>query len=366
MNRVVRLAAVSIALGSISLLSACDSAAVTEEAQSPVESTPGRTNPTPLTLSSVHLALEGCPNGGIELKYGFDTDGSGLLEPSEILETHIVCHGTQGDPGEKGDAGEKGDPGEKGPVGDKGGPGDKGPTGDKGDPGDKGPTGDKGDPGDQGPVGDTGAPGDKGPTGDKGDPGDKGPTGDKGDPGDKGPAGDKGDAGDKGPVGDTGDPGDKGPTGDKGDPGDKGATGDKGVTGDKGSSGDAASYSAWSLTEGACDPDVEGSYQSIYYPGLEYGMVLVRDGCSDGFWAEKIWNSDVCAPGQCQVTCFDNQGFDKVVQLQGANEYIVINGWWTHMTCWMIVDEGPVYTIKMNRLSGSSSWHVRATVDQLN
>ncbi len=62
----------------------------------------------------------GCPNGGLEIKIGFDYDKNGKLEGEEHVSTEYVCHGTKGDAGQKGEKGDKGDAGQKGEKGDKG------------------------------------------------------------------------------------------------------------------------------------------------------------------------------------------------------------------------------------------------------
>jgi cysteine-rich repeat protein len=77
----------------------------------------GTANSGVVTSSQSLEALEGCPNGGIELKYGIDDNGNGALETSEQDGTHKICHGT------KGAGGDAGDPGTAGAKGDAGDPG---------------------------------------------------------------------------------------------------------------------------------------------------------------------------------------------------------------------------------------------------
>ena len=96
--------------------------------------------------------------------------------------------GEKGDPGAQGQRGEKGDTGERGPQGETGATGPQGPKGKdgevtfesltdeqkaslRGEPGAKGEKGEKGDPGAQGEKGEKGDPGAQGEKGEKGDPG---------------------------------------------------------------------------------------------------------------------------------------------------------------------------------------------------
>ena len=96
--------------------------------------------------------------------------------------------GEKGDTGAQGPRGEKGDTGERGPQGETGTTGPQGPKGKdgevtfesltdeqkaslRGEPGAKGEKGEKGDPGAQGEKGEKGDPGAQGEKGEKGDPG---------------------------------------------------------------------------------------------------------------------------------------------------------------------------------------------------
>ena len=96
--------------------------------------------------------------------------------------------GEKGDTGAQGPRGEKGDTGERGPQGETGATGPQGPKGKdgevtfesltdeqkaslRGEPGAKGEKGEKGDPGEQGEKGENGDPGAQGEKGEKGDPG---------------------------------------------------------------------------------------------------------------------------------------------------------------------------------------------------
>lgn len=95
--------------------------------------------------------------------------------------------GEKGEPGAQGLRGEKGDTGEQGPRGETGATGPQGPKGKdgevtfesltdeqkaslRGEPGAKGEKGEKGEPGAQGPKGEKGEPGAQGPKGESGQP----------------------------------------------------------------------------------------------------------------------------------------------------------------------------------------------------
>ena len=53
-----------------------------------------------ITSSSVLVRVAGvskvCPNGGVLLDYGLDSDGDGLLSDSKVSETFEVYHGADG------------------------------------------------------------------------------------------------------------------------------------------------------------------------------------------------------------------------------------------------------------------------------
>ena len=155
--------------------------------------------------------LDDCPSGGVELEYGIDSNGNGVLDDVEVNGSYSVCNGEPGescttvdlddgtfelqcpgqDPivlstdtvdentgtGPEGPPGEKGDTGPEGPTGATGDTGLEGLTGATGDTGPQGPSGGKGDTGDTGATGVPGTKGDKGGTGATGAPGTKGDTG---------------------------------------------------------------------------------------------------------------------------------------------------------------------------------------------
>ena len=96
--------------------------------------------------------------------------------------------GEKGDTGAQGPRGEKGDTGERGPQGETGAIGPQGPKGKDGEVTFESLTDEqkaslRGEPGAKGEKGEKGDPGAKGEKGEKGDPGAKGEKGEKGDPG---------------------------------------------------------------------------------------------------------------------------------------------------------------------------------------
>ena len=96
--------------------------------------------------------------------------------------------GEKGEPGPQGPRGEKGDTGERGPQGETGATGPQGPKGKDGEVTFESLTDEqkaslRGEPGAKGEKGEKGDPGAKGEKGEKGDPGAQGEKGEKGDPG---------------------------------------------------------------------------------------------------------------------------------------------------------------------------------------
>jgi hypothetical protein len=41
-------------------------------------------------------SVEDCPNGGVVLEHGIDTNENGELDPAEVTKTYVVCHGANG------------------------------------------------------------------------------------------------------------------------------------------------------------------------------------------------------------------------------------------------------------------------------
>lgn len=74
-----------------------------------------------LVESTDEPAGDNCPNGGVRIDVGYDTDDDGELSTSEISETTYVCHGDKGPTGPDGSAGVDGVDGQDGEVGAEGG-----------------------------------------------------------------------------------------------------------------------------------------------------------------------------------------------------------------------------------------------------
>ena len=72
---------------------------------------------------------ENCPNGGVRIDFGTDTNDNGTLDEGEITDTNFVCNGEEGEDGEEGPQGPQGPEGPEGPQGPEG------PEGDDGDGG---------------------------------------------------------------------------------------------------------------------------------------------------------------------------------------------------------------------------------------
>ena len=92
---------------------------------------------------------ENCPNSaGVKIEVGMDGNGNGVLDDGEVTSTQYVCGGkngsSQGPQGEKGDQGEPGVNGSDGKDGEPGEKGDQGPKGDTGLQGETGATGEAG------------------------------------------------------------------------------------------------------------------------------------------------------------------------------------------------------------------------------
>ena len=94
-----------------------------------------------------------CPDGGILVHSGIDTNENGNLDTAERVETHAVCNGADGERGIRGLTGASGEDGTNGANGDSGLPGEKGEKGEPGETGSTGPVGATGDPGADGTPG---------------------------------------------------------------------------------------------------------------------------------------------------------------------------------------------------------------------
>ena len=67
--------------------------------------------------------------GGVLFSYGFDTNTNGQLDPSEVVNTALVCNGATGDTGSQGDSGQDGQDGSNGSDGQDGSTGADGSNG---------------------------------------------------------------------------------------------------------------------------------------------------------------------------------------------------------------------------------------------
>jgi hypothetical protein len=128
-----------------------------------------------LTATAAELAGTNCPNGGVKVSAGIDSNANETLDDDEVNSDSVryVCDGAKGDQGETGPTGATGTTGATGAQGALGPVGPVGPIGAKGD---IGATGAKGDIGATGAKGDTGAIGATGAKGDTGAAGADGPT----------------------------------------------------------------------------------------------------------------------------------------------------------------------------------------------
>lgn len=210
--------------------------------------------------------LDDCPQGGVEMEYGIDSNASGVLDDEEVNGSYSICHGEAGLEGAPGEAcyavEQEGEvyvlqcPGQEAVPLPAGPPGQAGVTGETGMPGEQGMDGANGlqvlvvtadEPwGETCPSGgvrihsglDTngngvldadevaennavchGAQGEKGDQGDQGDKGEPGETGKQGPPGMDGLNGKDGETGKQGPLGMDGKVGEDGAPGKQGPPG---------------------------------------------------------------------------------------------------------------------------------------------------
>ncbi len=110
----------------------------------------GTDGQTPFFQSSSSSA---CPDGGTLVDIGYDSNGNGTLEPSEISMRVDICSGTTGSDGSDGTDGSNGIDGNDGQDGEQGSPGENGTDGQDGEQGPPGSTGPTGPPGADGTDG---------------------------------------------------------------------------------------------------------------------------------------------------------------------------------------------------------------------
>jgi len=60
-------------------------------------------SPDALRVSSSQASVEACPHGGIQLTFGYDTDGDGSID--DVLRVEDICNGAPGEDGEDGNPG---------------------------------------------------------------------------------------------------------------------------------------------------------------------------------------------------------------------------------------------------------------------
>jgi len=69
----------------------CFLTACTGKSDSNVENKSAAILKTPLPVGDSH-----CPTGGVSIDAGIDSNGNGVLDPSEITSTQYVCNGDKG------------------------------------------------------------------------------------------------------------------------------------------------------------------------------------------------------------------------------------------------------------------------------
>ena len=65
----------------------------------------GPSGTSSLIATSVVAAGVNCPNGGVQVQIGTDTNNNGVLDPSEVVSTQYVCNGSNGTIGSNGTTG---------------------------------------------------------------------------------------------------------------------------------------------------------------------------------------------------------------------------------------------------------------------
>ena len=59
----------------------------------------GKSRPSSLSRFLGAASTADCAHGGIEVEYGIDTDGDGVLDDGEVNGSHVLCHGAPGEDG---------------------------------------------------------------------------------------------------------------------------------------------------------------------------------------------------------------------------------------------------------------------------
>ena len=55
-----------------------------------------RTDVVVLAQEARPATVDECPNGGVALDIGVDTNGNGVLDPDEVTRQEVVCNGRDG------------------------------------------------------------------------------------------------------------------------------------------------------------------------------------------------------------------------------------------------------------------------------
>ncbi len=85
-----------------------------------------RTDVIALAQEAGDASSEQCPNGGVVLELGVDTNGNGVLDSEEVTGNEVVCNGENGQAGPRGEIGPRGEAGPQGDTGPQGGQGEPG------------------------------------------------------------------------------------------------------------------------------------------------------------------------------------------------------------------------------------------------
>lgn len=203
-----------------------------------------------------------------------------------LLLSFYVNITSLGDPGPKGEKGERGFSGPKGDPGERGWPGLNGTMGNPGQDGPPGLAGTKGQKGEEGLscACISGEKGEHGLRGEIGPPGVNGTDGAKGERGESGPQGGKGDTGARGPPGP---PGARGMVGQRGERGPKGVRGPRGHKGPPGESVEQV-RSAFSVglfpSRSFPPPNLPVKFDKVFYNG-------------EGHWDTALNKFNVTFPG---------------------------------------------------------------------
>lgn len=92
-----------LVLGTTLILTACGGASSSSEPEAPAKVPETNINPknSVSIIRTFSIQNETCPNGGVEIETGIDSNGNGLLDTDEVdpSRTQTVCHGVDGSDG---------------------------------------------------------------------------------------------------------------------------------------------------------------------------------------------------------------------------------------------------------------------------